>query len=123
MTFDDSVHWIRDSSDPSIPPHRHRNQLDWFTDRWGRIRVDFIGRFECLESDWALVAERLGIRTILPHANQTPTRNRAYHDYYSPQTRDIIARKFRVDIEYFGYEFGCDSRSTPTLHAVRRFAA
>lgn len=112
MTFDDSVHWIRDSSDPSIPPHRHRNQLDWFTDRWGRIRVDFIGRFEYL-----------GIRTILPHANQALTRNRAYHEYYSPQTRDIIARKFRVDIEYFGYEFGRDSRSTPTLHAVRRFAA
>lgn len=105
MTFDEFVDWIQHSSDTCLHPRRHRNQLDWFTDRFGRIAVDFIGRFERLESDWRRICERLGIDAPLPSANHNPSKSGHYSEYYTARTRDVIARKFRVDIEYFEYEF------------------
>lgn len=106
MSFEEFVSWITYSSDTCIHPTRHKNQLDWFTDRNGTILVDFIGRFERLEEDWKKVCEQLGIEASLPHANKSNVQRRHYTEYYSKKTRDIIAEKFRVDIEHFGYEFG-----------------
>jgi len=70
----------------------------------GHVLADFIGKFEHLDEDWALVAQKLGVKEKLPHRRANP-RERHYTDYYTPRTRDVIADKFRVDIEQFGYEF------------------
>jgi len=78
--------------------------LDWFVDPNGNVLADFIGKFEQLDEDWAFVAKKLGVSEKLPHRRENP-RARHYTEYYTPQTRDIIANKFRVDIEHFGYEF------------------
>jgi len=50
------------------------------------------------------VAQKLGVEEKLPHRRANP-RARHYTEYYTPRTRDIIAVKFKVDIERFGYEF------------------
>ena len=47
----------------------------------------------------------LGVSEKLPHRRANP-RERHYTEYYNGHTRDVIANKFRVDIEHFGYEFG-----------------
>jgi hypothetical protein len=106
MTFEEFVGWIRNASDTCIHPSSKKNQLDWFADEEGKVAVDFIGKFENLHADWGKVQERLGLRADLPHLRQSPARTRHYTEYYTPTTRDVIAQKFRVDIEYFGYEYG-----------------
>lgn len=70
-----------------------------------RSMVDFVGRFENLESDFAAICERLGLRgTVLPHENRSQGR-RAYREYYTAETRDVVARYFERDIKRFGYAF------------------
>ena len=74
--------------------------------------MDFIGKFERLDDDWATVAAKLRIDTPLPKLNVTATKRltetkrRHYTEYYNNKTRDIINTRFAVDIEYFEYEFG-----------------
>lgn len=105
MSFCEFVDWIQNSSDTCIHPTSHKNQLDWFLTPEGRVGVDFIGRFETLQADWQKIAEKLGITADLPHENKNPIRQKPYTEYYTSATRDQIAEKFRVDIEYFGYTF------------------
>ena len=106
MSFDEFVDWIQFSSATCIHSSPHRYQLDWFLDGSGNMLADFIGRFECLERDWAVVADKLGItEKTLPHARENP-RARPYTEYYTARTRDLIAQKFEIDIEHFGYDFG-----------------
>jgi hypothetical protein len=105
MTFEEFVDWIEFSSSTCIHSSPHRYQLDWFVDGSGTLLTDFIGRFETLESDWTKVAQRLGLTEALPHKRANP-RSRPYTDYYTARTREVIASKFKVDIDYFGYEFG-----------------
>jgi len=104
MTFDEFVDWIHYSSATCVHSSPHRYQLDWFVDPNGNVLADFIGKFERLDEDWAFVAKKLGVTENLPHQRANP-RTRHYTEYYTPRTRDIIANKFKVDIERFDYEF------------------
>ncbi len=106
ITFDEFVKWIQNSSDTSIHTSVHKYQLDWFTDENGKVIVDFIGKFENLKADYNFVMRKLGIDKELPHANNGNSNKMHYTEYYSTKTRDIIAKKFKVDIEYFEYEYG-----------------
>ena len=105
MTFDQFVDWIQYASATCIHSSPHRYQLDWFVDGSGNMLADFIGRFERLDADWATIAKKLGLPETLPHKRENP-RARHYTDYYNDKTREIIARKFKIDIDHFGYEFG-----------------
>ena len=79
--------------------------------------VDFVGRFENLQDDFDKVCDKIGMpRTKLPHTNTTKyikksgggweLDNKHYTEYYDEITKDIIAKVFKRDIEYFGYKFG-----------------
>jgi hypothetical protein len=104
MSFDQFVEWVTFSSATCLHPMPHRNQLDWFVDPHGNVVADFIGKFETLRDDWAFVCRKLGIDAPLPHLNENPSA-RHYTEYYTPRTRRIIADRFRVDVEHFGYTF------------------
>lgn len=67
-------------------------------------QVDFIGRFETFEEDLRTIMTKLGIQDKeIPHRNAS--QHEHYSKYYTPRTRDIIARKYKQDIEAFGYQF------------------
>jgi Sulfotransferase family len=106
MSFEQFVDWIQFSSSTCVHPAPHRNQVDWFVDPHGHVLADYIGRFETLAADWTFIAQKLGLSQPLPHKNQNPRRNRPYTEYYTARTQAVVAEKFRVDIEYFGYRFG-----------------
>ncbi len=66
--------------------------------------MDFVGRFETLEKDFAYVAQRIGLNGVtLPHVNRT--RHQHYSSYYCDEARAIVAQLFPRDITRFDYRF------------------
>lgn len=67
--------------------------------------VDFVMRFERLNEDFRRVCDRVGIPV-----QELPVRNKSsrqhFSQYYDRELRDLVARQFQHEIEYFGYEFG-----------------
>lgn len=66
--------------------------------------MDFIGRFESFEEDLTYVLQAIGATDInIEHVN--PSNHLHYSHYYTDRTREIIARKYKDDIDAFGYHF------------------
>jgi protein required for attachment to host cells len=82
------------------------NQLRYLTDKNGEVLVDYIGRFENLAQDISHVFDMLGLEASqleIPHENRSAHSH--YSEMYTPETREIVRKRFRRDIEFFGYEF------------------
>ena len=73
------------------------------TDGRGRVLVNFIGRFESLDRDFAVVCRRIGVEAALPHANRGWHTD--YREHYSDRLAARVADRFAEDIERFGYAF------------------
>lgn len=95
MTFDNYIRW-------RVIEDKHL-QKEFVTDAAGDAIVDFIGRFESLEEDFAAVCRKIGIAARLPHRN--PSKHDDYRSYYNDATRALVAEHFREDVEMFGYGF------------------
>lgn len=66
--------------------------------------MDFIGRLENFDNDFQYVLNVLGAREKeIPKKN--PSTHAHYSHYYNEKTKTIIARKYKDDIETFGYKF------------------
>ena len=118
ITFESFVHQVGKAYDMPITGYQHdkwhiRNQIEHLTNRQGDVMVDFVGRLENLDKDFAHVCEKIGHPEIeLPHLNHVEsftggefTPEPHYSTYYTEELRDIVAERARADIEYFGYEF------------------
>jgi hypothetical protein len=84
----------------------HRGKLlqsRMLTSRHGRLLVDFVGRFETLEADFATVCRHLRVAARLPHVNAVSHSD--YRAHYTPRLADTVADGFGEDIERFGYAF------------------
>ena len=77
------------------------NQSNWATDE-----MDFIGRFESLQSDFNYVCDEIGLeRTILPHLNEDERDQRSMIDLkYSESAKKMVGILYEEDIVKFGYE-------------------
>jgi hypothetical protein len=70
------------------------------------ILADFVGRFEKLDEDFRLVAERIGLETGLPHAGGSRSRNSsAYRDFYDERVARMVGNRYLEDATLFGYSF------------------
>ena len=81
-----------------------RPQWTFLCDERGELLVDHVGLVERLAEDLEVVESALG-RAIRPDHLNRSTRSVDYPDYYTPETRDMVAEVYRRDIEMFGYEF------------------
>jgi len=70
-----------------------------------RPEVDFVGRFERLEQDFALVCAALSIDRPLQSRNRGRSRPAGYRSAYTPPMVDAVATAYARDIELFGYDF------------------
>jgi len=71
----------------------------------GRKLVDYVGRYESIDSDFRHVAESIG----RPSARLTPRNvtgpRMSYQETYDHESRRIVEQVYRRDIEIFGYAF------------------
>lgn len=80
-------------------------QRQFVVDLQGQPIVDFVGHFERLREDTETVFRRLGLPAPpLPHKRRSQ-RERDYRGYYDDALAALVAEKFRVDIDSFGYRF------------------
>jgi hypothetical protein len=86
----------------------------WFIERGHHLlpqvnflnkNMNFIGKFENLQDNFNVICDSIKISRInLPYHNST--KHNHYTTYYNDLTRDIIAKRYKEDIEYFNYKFG-----------------
>ena len=81
----------------------HLLQSGMLCDRRGRLLMDFVGRYESLGADFALICRRIGIDAPLPRVNAGHRGD--YRSYYPPPLAARVAEAFAPDIERFGYAF------------------
>jgi chondroitin 4-sulfotransferase 11 len=81
------------------------NQLDYLSDKTGNLRVDFIGRFENLQTDFNKILEKLNWSGIeLGHLNRLPHQDYRFY-YQTANDIEAVYNIFQRDINYFGYTF------------------
>ena len=86
-------------------------QVNYVLDANGSPLVDFIGRFERLQSDFDTIMQRLGLpRTELPMINSSSifindATRKPSPIKYTPQMIDKVAQLYAQDIAVFEYEF------------------
>ena len=95
-------------------PHRNNfhfwPQSRWITDTAGKPLVDFLGRYENLQQDFAGVCRRLGVDCVeLPRHNAS--RHKPFREYYDDHTWRIVGKLYRRDIRLFQYGFKRIERS------------
>lgn len=64
----------------------------------------FVGRFESIEADWRVVADRLNVDGSLPHVNKSEHRH--YTECYDEDSRDAVSRLYATELAALDYEFG-----------------
>lgn len=80
-------------------------QKDFVTDRQDKTIVDFIGKYENLDRDFATICTKIGIDATLPYLNKSTSKVKPYHEYYTEYGKNLVAKYCQADIELFGYEF------------------
>jgi len=73
--------------------------------------VDFIGYYENLVPDFTVICERIKSSAKLEEKNRNSRRGRDYREYYTDETRNLVAEIYAEDIELFGYNFDNSSLS------------
>ncbi|WP_370173129.1 MULTISPECIES: sulfotransferase family 2 domain-containing protein [Hyphomonas] len=89
--------------EPLVPGQR-RPQLSWLEDENQNLMVDFVGKVETLEDDFAIVCDKLGFPP--PDIPRMRTSSHGeYQQYYTQEMIDFVRNHYARDIEKFGYEF------------------
>lgn len=79
--------------------------------------IDYIGFYENLMPDFAAICEKIGKPNRLGEENRNPQRSKDYRQYYTDETRNIVAEAYAEDIALLGYSF--DNSSLPEQLAGR----
>jgi hypothetical protein len=75
----------------------------YICDNFGSVSLDYVGKLESLNDDFAHVAEQLGVKGELKNINRS--RSDDYRSYYNDKTIGHVASVYQRDIQLFGYSF------------------
>ena len=78
-------------------------QFNWLSDEGGNFLMDYVFKLEDPNGMDKVFNDLKIPKVKLPHKNKNGHKH--YTEYYNDETREIVAEKYRKDIEYFGYEF------------------
>ena len=92
----------------SVPRFRQRvlvrPQYRQLTDEHGDLALDYVGRYEDLQSSYDEVCSRIGVPTT-ELGRKNPSKHRSYTSYYDDELRDIVGEFYADDLRLFGYDF------------------
>jgi hypothetical protein len=82
-------------------------QYHYICNASGKIMVDYIGRFETINKDYEHILEKIGLKNEIKHENKTSNQKKmaCYTEYYTENTKKIIADVYEKDINLLGYEY------------------
>jgi hypothetical protein len=102
MSFDDFARAVAEIPDSEAEPH-FMSQHRFITRRSGALTVDFVGRFERLNEDFATIQQRISQPLALGHLLKS--RRGDYKGYYYGGLRKVVAARYAEDIALFDYKF------------------
>ncbi|MEM8947864.1 MAG: sulfotransferase family 2 domain-containing protein [Pseudomonadota bacterium] len=110
MSFPEFVRWLGSEHGRDDVADRHWiSQTRLLSDpETGRLLCTKIGKFERFKADIEDFLEEVGLGHLdVLHINRTGVSDdpHSYRSAYDAECRDIIARRYRQDIETFGYSF------------------
>jgi hypothetical protein len=105
MSFDEFVAAVVSISDQLIDKHL-RSQHTFLCDDDGELLTSYIGRLESFSEDFNHVARRIGLPSEEPR-NTSPKKKSDLGTYYNQHTWDLVADRYRRDIELLGYSNCC----------------
>jgi len=74
----------------------------------GKIAVDFVGKYESLESDFDFICQKLKL-PIFEKLTQEKSHYRKsklhYSSYYDAETKKIVENRYSNEIKWFNYQF------------------
>ncbi len=103
--------WVRTVyfvGEPGFPHGRYvKDRSRWLLfDRNFRPIVDFIGRMETIDADFAQVCTRIGLPPLpLTRSNQSNTSQIHYRDWMDNTTRLLVSKAFDFEIAAFSYRY------------------
>ena len=78
-------------------------QKDFIYSENNELLVNYVGRYENLESDFNKICDHIGISASLPRMNVSNTK--PYQEYYTEKTKDLVRQAYELDINTFDYSF------------------
>jgi hypothetical protein len=98
MSFADFVRAV--ASIPDEQADRHFLSQHHFIYHNEVCLVDFIGRFEKLNHDWAILQQQAGLGKL---AHYNPSVHQPYTEIYTPELAQLAVNRYQKDIELLAY--------------------
>ncbi len=104
LTFEEFILSLQDEEfkEKILSKNHFSFQYKYLCDENMNILVNFVGKFEQLNSDFKKILNILHREDSLVHVNKSKHLN--YRDYYNSQTYKIIREIYRCDFEIFDYD-------------------
>jgi len=98
-------HWIKDSN-------LGDTQYDFLTSNAGELLVNYVGKTEYIQADLSYVYGLLNISNMYV-SKLNASKRKDYRKYFDTEAVEIIRRKFKNDIYFWGYDFEGDIIDAP----------
>lgn len=80
-----------------------QSQKSYVTDKTGNVMLDEIFRFEKLSEAVSIISSKLNIPLNMKKYNTS--KHKQYQKYYNDETKEMVNKLYREDIEMFDYKF------------------
>ena len=71
-----------------------------------KLLVDYIGRVETIQESLNHICKQVSINnTSVPIPIERKSNRRHYSSYYDDEMKQLVAKKFKTDLNHFGYKF------------------
>lgn len=102
MGFSEFVFSVREIPDKDADEHFRSQYLSLYDSNGTRL-TNYIGKFERMDQDFSPVANRLHQEVKLPRLMQSDYR--LYTNAYTHELIEVVAERYKEDIELFNYSF------------------
>jgi hypothetical protein len=94
--------WI---SEKNIYSYLHFIPQHYYVAHRHKIMIDKVYKLENISSAIEDISKKLDVDISLSHKNKTKNRSSDYRQYYTPETKNIVADVYQKDLKLFNYSF------------------